>query len=49
MTLNPDAYTTIDIDKRSDGVTVATLVRRSCQLGDAPRAGLAAGRRQPRP
>lgn len=27
MTLNPDAYTTIDIDKRSDGVTIATLNR----------------------
>ncbi len=27
MSLNPDAYTTIDIDKRSDGVTVATLNR----------------------
>ncbi|MYF82041.1 MAG: hypothetical protein F4177_09890 [Chloroflexi bacterium] len=27
MYLNPDDYTTIDIDKRSDGVTVATLNR----------------------
>ncbi len=27
MTLDPNAFTTIDIDKRSDGVTIATLNR----------------------
>ena len=27
MTLDPDSYTTIDVDVRSDGVAVATLNR----------------------